>query len=57
MNNNENLKNVGEFVTARLNGGDVVTGRILGAYQDIKDGRPGYDLDCGRWCYADQVVR
>ncbi len=57
MNNNENLKNIGELVTARLADGDVVTGRVVAAYQQIKNDRPGYELDCGRWCYADQVIR
>lgn len=55
MNNTEKLKQPGEYVTVRRWDQNVDTVRVVGAYPNIKNGRAGYDLEDGTWCYVDQT--
>ncbi len=48
---------VGDTVTYSNFGDDEVTGIIIGRHENIKNGRPGFDLDNQCWGYDDQIVR
>lgn len=51
---------VGDTITYRDSGGDTRTGVVAEKTDDIKNGRPGFDLtDAGgapTWGYDDQVI-
>jgi hypothetical protein len=47
----------GTKITYRNNAGRTKTSVIDFADDDIKNGRPGYELTDGTWCYAEMVIR
>lgn len=53
--------NVGDTITYRNIGGELVTGVVEMMSADIKNGRPGFDLVCDdgslAWGYDEQIVR
>lgn len=48
---------VGTKVTYRDMIGRSHTAVVVYVDDDIKNGRPGVDLDNGGWCYFDQIMR
>lgn len=59
MNRNRTYK-VGDTITYIAMGGTLRTGKVIGKYDDIKNGRPGFDLELRNgdevWGYDDQIV-
>lgn len=47
---------IGDRITYRNFGGQFITGVVESKEADIKNGRPGFDLDTGVWGYDDQIV-
>jgi hypothetical protein len=56
MNNTMRLHQPGETVTVLRWDDTLARVRVIGVHNDIQNGRAGYDLADGTWCYADQIV-
>ncbi len=47
---------VGDVITYKNFGGQVLTGEVSSKEDDIKNGRPGFDLVLGVWGYDSQIT-